>query len=443
VAVQYHPTGDTAAAISASVETGVRTGRLGPGDSLPPVRALAVDLGVSPATVASAYRALRERGLVETAGRGGTRVRSRPPVVMRSSWQLLPPPGALDLASGAPDSALLPRINGLLPRIDMQAIEGVTVNYQHGGPNEELLELARQRLENDNVPADHVTLTSGALDAIERMLAAHLRPGDKVAVEDPGWANLLDLVAALGLTPVPVPVDKAGPIPAGLQSALAKGAAALIVTSRAQNPTGAVVTEERAAAIKAVLRGYPKVLVMEDDHAAELSHHRAHPLSGVTNSWGYVRSVSKPYGPDLRLGVLAGDETSVARVAGRMRLGAGWVSTILQRLVLALWRDPQVAAGIRRAGEIYAERRTALRDALDDLESYGESGINVWIPVADETRAVAALREEGIAVAPGALYRIATPPAIRVTTATLPVGEARRVAEAIKRVTTVSPTRWY
>ncbi len=56
----------------------------------------------------------------------------------------------------------------------------------------------------------------------------------------------------------------------------------------------------------------------------------------------------------------------------------------------------------------------------------------MWIPVADETRAVAALREEGIAVAPGALYRIATPPAIRVTTATLPVGDARRVAEAIR-----------
>ncbi len=101
---------------------------------------------------------------------------------------------------------------------------------------------------------------------------------------------------------------------------------------------------------------------MEDDHAAELSHHRAHPLSGATGSWGYVRSVSKPYGPDLRLGVLAGDETSIARVAGRMRLGAGWVSTILQRLVLALCGIEQVAAGIRRAGEIYAERRDRVPD---------------------------------------------------------------------------------
>jgi DNA-binding transcriptional MocR family regulator len=349
---------------------------------------------------------------------------------------MLPPPGALDLASGAPDPQLL-------PRVDWRVVDATPVNYQHGGPNEELLTLARTRLAADGVPAEHLTLTGGALDAIERMLTAHLRPGDKVAVEDPGWANLLDLVAALGLTPVPMPIDAAGPTSAGLQNALAGGANAVVVTSRAQNPTGAVMTEARAVALRAVLSKYKRVLVMEDDHAAELSHHRAHPLSGVTESWGYVRSVSKPYGPDLRLGLLAGDETSIARVAGRMRLGAGWVSTILQRLVLALLKDEQVAAQIRRAGDIYAERRTALRTALGDVESHGASGINVWIPVADETRAVAALREEGIAVAPGALYRIATPPAIRVTTATLPVSDAARVAEAVKRVTAASPTRWY
>jgi DNA-binding transcriptional MocR family regulator len=435
VTAQYQPSGETAAAISASVETGVRDGRLRPGDALPPVRTLAGDLGVSPATVASAYRALRERGLIETAGRAGTRVRARPPVILRSSWQMLPPPGALDLASGAPDRALLPALDG-------RVVDGLHVNYQQGGPIDELIAIARDRLGADGVPTEHLTLTGGALDGIERMLDAHLRPGDKVAVEDPGWANLLDLVAALGLTPVPMPVDAAGPTVAGLRAALAAGVSALVVTSRAQNPTGAVVTEARATSLRDVLSKYQKVLVIEDDHAAELSHHRAHPLSGVTEAWGYVRSVSKPYGPDLRLGVLAGDETSVARVAGRMRLGAGWISTILQRLVLALWRDAQVAAAIRRAGEVYAERRMALRTALGDLPSLGESGINVWIPVADETRAVAALREDGIAVAPGALYRIATPPAIRVTTATLPVRDAQRVADAIRRVSTTTPMRW-
>src|SRR5207248_9183987 len=140
----------------------------------------------------------------------------------------------------------------------------------------------------------------------------HLRPGDRVAVEDPGWANLLDLIAALGLTPVPVPVDDDGPTEAGLGTALARGVQAVVVTTRAQNPTGAAVTRRRALALRALLRGYPQMLVVEDDHAAELSSVPAHPLAGATGSWAFVRSVSKPYGPDLRLAILAGDEATAA-----------------------------------------------------------------------------------------------------------------------------------
>ena len=83
MAAHYQLTGTTSAAISASVESGIRTGDLPPGDALPPVRALAAELGVSPATVARAYQELRQRGLVATAGRHGTRVRPRPPVAAR------------------------------------------------------------------------------------------------------------------------------------------------------------------------------------------------------------------------------------------------------------------------------------------------------------------------------------------------------------------------
>src|SRR5690606_21927515 len=152
------------------------------------------------------------------------------------------------------------------------------------------------------------------------------RGGDRVAVEDPGWANLLDLVAALGLVPVGVPVDADGPLPAALDRALAGGARAVIVTARAHNPTGAAVTADRAADLRAVLAAHPATLLIEDDHAAELSRQPLHPLAGATGAWAFVRSVSKPYGPDLRVAVLAGDEATVARVEGRMRVGTGWVS---------------------------------------------------------------------------------------------------------------------
>jgi DNA-binding transcriptional MocR family regulator len=433
VAVQYQPSGATAAEISASVETGIRVGELEPGAALPPVRALASTLGVSPATVAAAYRALRERGLVETAGRGGTRVRARPPVARRTRHALGVPAGVVDLASGAPDPELLPFFAPHLARLSRMSRNVPPVSYGQGGPLPELLRLAGERFAADGIPAGRLTVAGGALDSIERALVAHLRPGDRVAVEDPGWANLLDLVAALGLTPVPVPMDDEGPTEEGLHTALATGVAALVVTCRAQNPTGAAITARRADVLRGLLRGYRQILVLDDDHAAELAHDRPHPLVGATDSWAYIRSVSKPYGPDLRMALVAGDEATIARIEGRMRLGAGWISTVLQRLVVELWQDPATIAMIDRARDVYATRREALRDALAGVPAHGVSGINVWVPVADETSMVAGLREDGFAVAPGAMYRLVSPPALRITTAALDPRDAPRVAEAVLR----------
>jgi DNA-binding transcriptional MocR family regulator len=175
------------------------------------------------------------------------------------------------------------------------------------------------------------------------------------------------------------------------------------------------------------------VLVVEDDHAAELAGVPLHPLAGATPAWAFLRSVSKPYGPDLRLAVLAGDEATVARVEGRMRAGSGWVSTLLQRLVVSLWRDPEVAAGVAAAQASYHRRRSGLQAALagHGLAGYGRTGINVWVPVPDETRAVAALREAGYAVAPGALYRLASPPGIRITVSPLDEADLPALAAAV------------
>jgi DNA-binding transcriptional MocR family regulator len=424
--------GSTAAEIAASVETGVRNGVLPAGAALPAVRTLAGRLAVSPATVAKAYQTLRQRGLVETAGRNGTRVRARPPVAaQRSALRVPPPPAVLDLSAGEPDSRLLPP-----PGPHLAAVAGQVPNpigYAAAGVLPELAELARARLIADGVPADAVTVTGGALDGIERLLAAHLRPGDPVAVEDPGWANLLDLVAALGLQPVGVPVDGEGPIPAGLRAALARGARALVVTTRAHNPTGAAVTRARAAALRAVLADHPDVLLIEDDHAAELAPVPLQPLAGATRAWAFVRSVSKPYGPDLRLAVLAGDEATVARVAGRMRVGAGWVSTLLQRLVVRLWQDPAVGERVAGARDSYERRRRALLGALAErgVPAHGRTGINVWVPVPDETRAVTLLRDAGYAVAPGSLYRLATGPGIRITISPLADEDIAPLADAV------------
>ncbi|GLY04766.1 GntR family transcriptional regulator [Actinoplanes sp. NBRC 101535] len=435
VAAQYQVNGSNAAEISASIEAGIRGGHFLFGTSLPAVRILAGDLHVSPATVARAYQDLRQRGVVESEGRKGTRVRSRPALaLLRSDLRPSIPPGMRDLSSGEPDLRLLPRLG---PALRAVADRGEPPRgYAPESVLPELAAAARSRLRAEGIPVDGaaITVTAGALDAIERLLLAHLRPGDAVAIEDPGWANLIDLLAALGLRPVPVAVDEQGIDPAALAGALRAGARAVVVTVRAQNPTGAATGADRAVQLRELLTGHPGVLVVEDDHAAELADREPHCIGPVTSSWAFVRSASKPFGPDLRICVVAGDETTVARVAGRMRLGMGWVPALSQQILLHLWQDPEVTALVAGAARAYAQSRTALRDALlaAGVPARGETGINVWIPVPDETRVVSALRDEGIAVAPGSLFRIGSGPGIRITVSTLAEAEIPVVVAAVE-----------
>ncbi|ARQ72658.1 aminotransferase class I/II-fold pyridoxal phosphate-dependent enzyme [Streptomyces marincola] len=438
----YRIEGRRAAEIATSVENAVSAGDLAPGQALPPLRELAAELGVNPNTVAAAYRALRERGVVETAGRRGTRVRARPAHTPREVRGPAVPPGARDLTKGNPDPALL---DSLGPALAAAAAEAAAAPVLYGGPpvHPDLERVTGERFARDGLPEGPLAVTSGALDAIERVLAARLRPGDAVAVEDPGWGALLDLLPALGLRPVPVAVDDAGPEPGPFARALGQGVRAVIVTARAQNPTGAALTPARAEELRAALAEHPDVLVVEDDHGDGIVSVPLSPLAGSTKRWAFTRSAAKAHGPDLRVAVCTGDADTVERVIGRQRLGPGWVSHVLQGAVARLWaRRP---AGASPAARAYDERREALLRALRarGVPARGHSGLNVWVPVADETAAVAGLLHAGWAVAPGARFRIAAPPAVRVTVATLAPAEAVPLADAVARAVRPPASRRY
>ncbi|MFJ6655554.1 aminotransferase class I/II-fold pyridoxal phosphate-dependent enzyme [Streptomyces sp. NPDC091377] len=439
---EYPIRGRRAAEISASVEGAVAAGELRAGQSLPPMRELAERLGVNANTVAAAYRVLRERGVIETAGRRGSRVRAKPATTAREELHVDVPEGVRDMAAGNPDPALLPSLAGAFAEAAAQA-DREPVLYGADPEEPGLVRRARADLDADGVPDGPLAVTSGSLDAIERVLSAHLKPGDTVAVEDPGWGSLLDLIPALGLRTVPVGVDDDGPLADGVRSALAAGARALIVTDRAQNPTGAVIGAARARALRTVLAAHPEVLLVEDDHGHRIVDLPLHPLAGTTRSWAFVRSAAKAYGPDLRLAVLTGDAVTLDRVRGRQRLGPGWVSRITQRAVARLWDGG--AVDTRAVSAAYGTRRTALIDALAErgITAYGRSGLNVWLPVPDETGAVARLFHAGWAVAPGARFRISAPPGIRVTVSTLTGAEVSALADAIAEAVAPGPSRRY
>ncbi|MFF1465936.1 aminotransferase class I/II-fold pyridoxal phosphate-dependent enzyme [Streptomyces mirabilis] len=439
---EYRIEGRHAADISASVERAVGSGDLEPGQLLPPMRELAERLGVNPNTVAAAYRTLRERGVIETAGRRGSRIRSKPATTGRDYIRVEVPEGVRNVADGNPDPALLPALAEAFAAAAGRS-DRDPVMYGEAAVEAELERLARADLDADGVPDGPVVVTSGSLDAIERVLAAHLKPGDAVAVEDPGWGSVFDLAPALGLRTVPVRVDDEGPVPDDVRRALEAGARALIVTDRAQNPTGAAVGAARARALRSVLKEHPDVLLVEDDHGHRIVDLPLHPLAGVTRDWAFVRSVAKAYGPDLRLAVLTGDPVTMDRVHGRQRLGPGWVSHLLQRAVVHLWANGAVDVTVVAAA--YGRRRDALIDALKrrGIEAYGRSGMNVWIPVPDETGAVARLLHAGWAVAPGARFRMSAPPGIRITVSTLTPDDIEPLADAVASAVGPAPVRGY
>ncbi|MCC6847507.1 MAG: aminotransferase class I/II-fold pyridoxal phosphate-dependent enzyme [Deltaproteobacteria bacterium] len=425
--LQYRIRGGTASAIAHSIEAGIRDGRLPGGAAVPAVRALATRLAVSPSTVASAYRTLTGRGLLHPDGRRGTRVRHRPPLPTRATAPV--PPHVRDLANGSPNPALLPSLRAALATIDPHPR-----SYGERTNLPELLRLATGQFDHDGIPADALAVVGGALDGIERALQAHLRPGDRIAIEDPGYPGVIDLVAALGLVPEPVALDEAGMAPDALARALRHRVAACILTPRAQNPSGAALDAARAGELRRLLKKHPDVLVIEDDHAGPVAGTPAFTLCGADRTrWVVVRSVSKSLGPDLRLAVLSGDATTIARVEGRQIIGAGWVSHVLQRLVASLWADAATATLVRRAAATYTARRAELIAALarHGVVAHGRSGLNVWVPVPEEMAVVRSLSDAGYAVNAGERYRIASGPAIRITITALAADEVAPLAAAL------------
>ncbi len=416
---RYQIRGHDAASLRRSVERGIARGTLAPGDRLPSVRALATELGLSPGTVASAYRDLRQRGAVVSHDRARTVVAHRRSPDPRLEPTL--PPGCRDLASGNPDPDLLPTTP---PAGGGRVSE--PVGYGGRTTVAELTELARAQLSEEGLDPSHLAVTGGGLDGIERVLLEHCRPGDRVVVEDPGYVGSLDLVRTLGLEPVPVALDDAGPVPESLAAALDTGVEAAIIVPRAQNPTGAAITPERAVTLRALLDEHAEVVVIEDDHLAPLAEV---PLASLTIGrprWVSVRSLAKAIGPDLRLAVVAGDPDTIAALEARQRLGPGWTSRLLQALAADAWRRARDTGALAAAASAYAGRRSALLAALDQagIDATGTTGLNVWIPVVEEVPVAQGLLARGWAVQAGEPFRIVADPGVRVTIAGLPAPDA-------------------
>lgn len=378
-------TGATASEIAASVRALHERGALRRGDALPPVRELAAQLQVNRNTAVAAYRLLAQAGVVTARGRAGTVIAGVEAVAQEGYAQ---DSVLRDIGTGNPDPRRIPQ-----PSAALAGAIGRPVLY--GEPvidpalEERALAWVRDDLPDQTV---RITVTNGAVDAVERLLAQALLRDDAVALEDPCFLASIHTVRLGGYRAVPVPVDAEGMTVDGLRAALAAGVRAVICTPRAQNPTGATLSPARAAELRAVLADHPYVLVIEDDHFSMLSQRRYETLIGPGHRrFALIRSVSKFLGPDMCLAVAATDPETAERLAFRLSPGTTWVSHILQRLVLAQLTDETALAEIADAGRHYAERN---RDFAAELTARGlpaepADGLNLWVELPVQARTVA------------------------------------------------------
>ena len=397
----------------------VSSGELLPGQKLPTVRALSRTLRVSPGTVSDAWRVLRIHAVIETDRRRGTIVRSTTGNVDGRYWHVPVAPGTLehDLTMGTPDPELLPP---LAPALQKVQLDSTVTSYLDEPVIPELEALLRADWPFE---PERFTIVNGAQDGVERIVNDAVNFGDAVIVEDPTFPPIIDMLELAGARLIVVQSDEQGPLPDEVAAALVERPVAAFLQPRAQNLTGASISQQRAVDLAECLAGH-STLVVEDDHSGPVAGAALHSLgTHLPNQTVHIRSFSKSHGPDLRLAAIGGSTSVLDSVIKRRHLGPSWTSRLLQRVLLELLRDPVALSIVNNASAVYEERRRNVVTALEDrgFEIAEGSGMNVWIPVGNEQRAVVGLAAHGIGVAPGRPFMVGSPTTefIRATVASL------------------------
>lgn len=394
----------TARDLAHAVSRAIRDGELTPGTKLPPIRQVATELSLSPTTVSAGWALLARSGTIHTDGRRGTTVADTTAPGTGRYRQAMEhqAPFTRDLSTGVPDATLLPSLAHALTQLTTAGTPGSYLDEPV------LPGLAALLLSQWPYAATQLSVVDGAMDALDLVARSTLKFGDRVVVEHPCFPPLVDLLESVGVELIGVPLDEPGLQLDAFDEALTAAPTAVFLQPRAQNPTGVSMTTARARALAKALRG-TGILVVEDDSADAICSTAALSLGRwIPDQTVHVRSFSKSHGPDLRLAAMSGPPEVMGAVAGRRQLGQGWSSRLLQRILLNLLSDPVAVAAVAAARDEYARRRFELVAALarHDVTVGGTDGINIWVPVHDESAALIRLASQGIGVTPGAPFAV-------------------------------------
>jgi len=415
---------------------------LPPDSRLPSYRALQQRYRLSPATVQRLLAQLASRGLVVTRPGSGTYTAPRRRRVTSAdlSWQTPAlgsrvglgadlerlvdpaPPDSISLANGFLDERLQPL--GLLAAAGARAARRPQAWSRL--PPQGLPELrAHVAAEAGNdLTAQNVLITPGGQAALSAAFRHLCAPGDPVVVESPTYVGALAVARAAGLVLVPVLGDREGVLPDVLSDALARTGARLVyLQPRYSNPAGSLLApDRRGPVLEAVARH--GAFVIEDDWMRDfdLGMPSPPPLASLDNDGHviYLRSLSKPVAPGMRVAGLAARGPVMARLRRGRISDDLFVAPVLQQIALDVLTAPgwtRHLGGIRRA---LRERRDALVAAIGDelpqctLPAIPAGGVHLWLRLpdscsdADVADRAAAL---GVAVSPGRISYPGEPPA--------------------------------
>jgi GntR family transcriptional regulator / MocR family aminotransferase len=382
-------------------------GRLRVGERLPSTRALAASLAVSRTVTAAAYDQLLAEGWLTGRRGAGTFVvavpligpAGRPP----APSAVEPGPGAqvVDLRPGSPWTA------GIRRDVWRRAWRSAADHQPEQRP------LRAGRPEFRRAVAEHVVrhrgllvdpsavlATAGTTGAVTELALAVLRPGDIVAVEEPGYPRAVGALRSAGLRVRPAPVDGDGLI----VDELPAGARAVYCTPAHQFPLGGRLPASRRVDLVAWAREQGAWLI-EDDYDGELRYDVA-PLPLLASVGPdvviHLGTTSKILTPSLGVGWLAGPPDVVTSVLAHRNAAGTGAGEAGQRVFTALVDTGDLSRHLRRVRKELAARRELVVGALTAAGSAvlgDEAGGHVVIPLADlaaEQRLLATASESGV-----------------------------------------------
>ena len=192
-----------------------------------------------------------------------------------------------------------------------------------------------------------------ALDLITRVL---IRPGNRVAMEDPGYPPARLLFATHGAEVVAIPVDAEG-----IQvEHIPEGTRLIYVTPSHQFPLGMPMSQARREALLARAHELGAIII-EDDYDSEFRY-EGRPTDSLFNLdqrgiVAYVGTFSKTLLPELRLGYGILPPAILEAVIRAKQLTDLHVSTLPQWALAKFIAEGCLLKHIRRCHAVYAQRR--------------------------------------------------------------------------------------